>query len=297
MDIISTKILEEFYISYGIIFLICLLILILILKITFKKIYKYLVNKIFNFSVSKRFWSAFKEAYKTQKQNDKNSLMNIRTPEGEKILYEIYGVINSGLYHLLRVIDGKRIMILEFHNGERYFSNFSRLKFSCTYEKVRPGITSMADKIRDLEVTAYWSNFIQFLFYRESHRDVKNLTVKRLNEFVEEYGIQLNIDTHLSKDNKYEDFYILDVEDIDVFQGAVRNLIKNVMGSRFILFSPFYDDIGFPLGLILLDFDEIDDVKSTMDIDFLVDLRDFIEEISLVWQTNLEVMAQSINKK
>lgn len=50
-----------------------------------------------------------------------------------------------------------RTYIMEFHNGEHYFSGKSQQKISCTYESVNEGISSEANALQNIRVSNYHS--------------------------------------------------------------------------------------------------------------------------------------------
>ena len=48
-----------------------------------------------------------------------------------------------------------RTYVMEFHNGEHYFSGKSQQKISCTYESVNEGISSEANLLQNIRVSNY----------------------------------------------------------------------------------------------------------------------------------------------
>lgn len=50
--------------------------------------------------------------------------------------------VYTALEYLLGESGGDRAYIMEFHNGEHYFSGRGQQKFSCTYEVVKSGISA-----------------------------------------------------------------------------------------------------------------------------------------------------------
>ena len=50
--------------------------------------------------------------------------------------------VYTAIEYLLNHTEADRAYIMEFHNGEHYFSGRGQQKFSCTYEVVREGISA-----------------------------------------------------------------------------------------------------------------------------------------------------------
>lgn len=53
-----------------------------------------------------------------------------------------HGNIISALNFVMEKTEADRVYIMEFHNGEHYFSGRSQQKLSCTYEVISEGISS-----------------------------------------------------------------------------------------------------------------------------------------------------------
>lgn len=49
--------------------------------------------------------------------------------------------------------EADRVYILEFHNGEHYFSGRSQQKFSCTYEAVNEGISTEVQNLQNVRIS------------------------------------------------------------------------------------------------------------------------------------------------
>jgi hypothetical protein len=50
--------------------------------------------------------------------------------------------------------EADRVYILEFHNGEHYFSGRSQQKFSCTYEVVNEGISREVQNLQNIRISS-----------------------------------------------------------------------------------------------------------------------------------------------
>ena len=51
------------------------------------------------------------------------------------------------------ILNADRVQVFEFHNGEHYANGRSALKFSCTYEVYRAGVTSVQTKLSSIPIS------------------------------------------------------------------------------------------------------------------------------------------------
>ena len=63
--------------------------------------------------------------------------------------------IVTALEYVLAETEADRAYVLEFHNGEHYFSGRSQQKLSCTYEVVSEGISSECHKIQNVRTSNF----------------------------------------------------------------------------------------------------------------------------------------------
>ena len=63
--------------------------------------------------------------------------------------------VYTALQFLLEVAGADRAYVLEFHNGDQYFSGRGQQKFSCSYEVVRHGISSESANSQNHRVSNY----------------------------------------------------------------------------------------------------------------------------------------------
>ena len=61
----------------------------------------------------------------------------------------------SALNYVLDETGADRVYILEFHNGEHYFSGRSQQKLSCTYEVVSEGISSECQTLQNIRTSNF----------------------------------------------------------------------------------------------------------------------------------------------
>lgn len=63
--------------------------------------------------------------------------------------------VYTALKYVMQEMQADRAYILEFHNGESYFSGRGQQKFSCTYEAVEEGISVECENSQNLRVSNY----------------------------------------------------------------------------------------------------------------------------------------------
>jgi len=68
--------------------------------------------------------------------------------------------IMAAIDFLCKGLDADRIVIQEFHNGEKYFSGNSQQKLSISYELCKKGVSSIFRKFQNVRVSAL-SNIIK----------------------------------------------------------------------------------------------------------------------------------------
>lgn len=84
----------------------------------------------------------------------------------------VHGNIISALEYIKSETDADRVYILEFHNGEYYFSGKSQQKLSCTYETMSEGISGESTSLQNIRI----SNF---------HGLIKNIASEKTFECAE----------------------------------------------------------------------------------------------------------------
>ena len=68
---------------------------------------------------------------------------------------QLHGNVITALDFVIDETDADRAYILEFHNGEHYFSGRSQQKLSCTYEVVSEGISVESHNIQNIRVSNF----------------------------------------------------------------------------------------------------------------------------------------------
>tara|TARA_Y100000114_G_scaffold157285_1_gene188888 strand:+ start:7140 stop:7730 length:591 start_codon:yes stop_codon:yes gene_type:complete len=65
--------------------------------------------------------------------------------------------IVSALDFIMDETEADRVYILEFHNGEHYFSGRSQQKLSCTHEVVSEGISAESHNLQNIRISNFHS--------------------------------------------------------------------------------------------------------------------------------------------
>lgn len=100
--------------------------------------------------------------------------------------------IIAALEYVLSETEADRAYVLEFHNGEHYFSGRSQQKLSCTYEVVSEGISSECHKIQNIRT----SNFHGLTKDIASEKTFKCPNLEKYNDditfksFLEDKGVK-----------------------------------------------------------------------------------------------------------
>ena len=68
---------------------------------------------------------------------------------------QLHGNVVTALNFILDETGADRAYVLEFHNGEHYFSGRSQQKLSCTYEVVSEGISVESHSIQNIRVSNF----------------------------------------------------------------------------------------------------------------------------------------------
>lgn len=68
---------------------------------------------------------------------------------------QLHGNVVTALQYVLNETGADRAYILEFHNGEHYFSGRSQQKLSCTYESVSEGISVESSQLQNIRVSNF----------------------------------------------------------------------------------------------------------------------------------------------
>tara|TARA_R100000808_G_C2143957_1_gene151724 strand:+ start:218 stop:808 length:591 start_codon:yes stop_codon:yes gene_type:complete len=89
-------------------------------------------------------------------------------------------VQNANVYMALKFIigetDADRVYVMEFHNGEHYFSGRGQQKFSCTYEVVSDGISIECENSQNHRVSNYHEYISEMINdNRFAYRDMEEI--------------------------------------------------------------------------------------------------------------------------
>ena len=99
--------------------------------------------------------------------------------------------VYTALDFLLEESGADRAYVMEFHNGDHYFSGRGQQKFSCTYETVRKGISSECSNSQNHRISNY-HHYISVavnegVFALEQIEDTEDVSFKAL---LKEKGVQ-----------------------------------------------------------------------------------------------------------
>jgi len=80
----------------------------------------------------------------------------LKEKKGRGIDYDpdMHSNVLTALEYMRQETEADRVYILEFHNGEHYFSGRSQQKFSCTYEVVNEGISREVQELQNIRVSS-----------------------------------------------------------------------------------------------------------------------------------------------
>ena len=68
---------------------------------------------------------------------------------------QLHGNVVTALEYILKETGADRACVLEFHNGEHYFSGRSQQKLSCTYEAVSEGISVESNQLQNIRISNF----------------------------------------------------------------------------------------------------------------------------------------------
>tara|TARA_R100000808_G_scaffold25056_1_gene61033 strand:+ start:2297 stop:2905 length:609 start_codon:yes stop_codon:yes gene_type:complete len=99
--------------------------------------------------------------------------------------------VYTALQFTLEESGADRAYVLEFHNGEHYFSGRGQQKFSCTYEVVREGISAEAGKSQNYRVSNF-HNYINTLVQDGvfAHSELETIEDYGFSKLLEQKGVQ-----------------------------------------------------------------------------------------------------------
>lgn len=67
----------------------------------------------------------------------------------------LHSNIVSALEYVMQETEADRVYVMEFHNGEHYFSGRSQQKLSCTYEVVSDGISAECQRLQNIRISNF----------------------------------------------------------------------------------------------------------------------------------------------
>lgn len=101
---------------------------------------------------------------------------------------------NTNVYTALNFLMGEmgadRAYVMEFHNGEHYFSGRGQQKFSCTYEIVEQGISVECEKSQNHRVSNYHlyvKELIENGYY--AYSDIREIEDRSFSKMIQDKGV------------------------------------------------------------------------------------------------------------
>lgn len=96
---------------------------------------------------------------------------------------QLHGNVVTALEYILKETGADRACVLEFHNGEHYFSGRSQQKLSCTYEAVSEGISVESNQLQNIRI----SNFHGLI---KSISQEQTFRCRNVDEYNEDIGFR-----------------------------------------------------------------------------------------------------------
>lgn len=99
--------------------------------------------------------------------------------------------VYTALKYIIDEMSGDRAYIMEFHNGDSYFSGRGQQKYSCTHEIVEEGISSECEFSQNHRVSNY-HQYINNLVKNESFvfKDSQNVKDRAFHQMLQRKGIK-----------------------------------------------------------------------------------------------------------
>ena len=104
----------------------------------------------------------------------------------------LHGSVISALEFTKSETEADRVYVMEFHNGENYFSGKSQQKLSCTYEVVSEGISCEYASLQNIRISNIHS-MVQYIAMEKPFicEDVEKYTDDiSFKSFLQEKGVQ-----------------------------------------------------------------------------------------------------------
>jgi hypothetical protein len=99
--------------------------------------------------------------------------------------------VYTALKYVIEEMEGDRAYIMEFHNGDSYFSGRGQQKYSCTHEVVEEGVSSECEFSQNHRISNY-HNYINNLIKNESFifKDCNKVMDKAFHQMLRRKGIK-----------------------------------------------------------------------------------------------------------
>jgi hypothetical protein len=174
---------------------------------------------------------------KLKKVVKRKSLMDDLTRKSIKFVNDLVAQLNWAL-------EADRCYILEFHNGEHFYSELPRWKLTQTYESCADGVASQGGSLKETDVSMIWYT-VSAYFSRETDQ---------LNSGVSLYKSET---PYCTLKNKIcaasKRVYLFEVEKM---QNTYARASLERQGVKYMLHSPIVDEKNEILGVICVDYQE-----------------------------------------
>jgi len=99
--------------------------------------------------------------------------------------------VYAALQYIMEEMKADRCYIMEFHNGDLYFSGRGQQKFSCTHEVVEEGVSAECEFSQNHRVSNY-HHYIHEMINQGSYffKDVEDVSDRTFYQMIHKKGIQ-----------------------------------------------------------------------------------------------------------
>jgi hypothetical protein len=99
--------------------------------------------------------------------------------------------VYTALKYIIQEMKADRVYIMEFHNGDSYFSGRGQQKYSCTHEVVEEGISAECEYSQNHRVSNY-HDYIHCLVKDKFfiHRDIETINDRAFHQMLKKKGVK-----------------------------------------------------------------------------------------------------------
>ena len=135
--------------------------------------------------------------------------------------------VYTALQFTLEELGADRAYILEFHNGEKYFSGRGQQKFSCSYEVVRHGISAESSNSQNHRISNYHTYISELVKEGDySYSDISAISDVSFVQLLQHKGVEAISNVPLK---------------------TLNGKIIGILGVDYVKSSPKCKEIGFDI--------------------------------------------------